>query len=68
MVGKGAAGRIIKIAHEKWLICWIWGASSEIASENMAYLLRLASQSGRLAEIASDFTGYFGEAARFLRN
>ncbi len=27
-----------KIAHEKWLICPIWDASSKIASENTGYL------------------------------
>ncbi|MBO9606451.1 MAG: hypothetical protein J7639_10890 [Paenibacillaceae bacterium] len=58
-------GRLTGIANEKWLICLFWPASSEIASENMAYLLRQAPKSGLLAEIASDFTGYFGETACF---
>jgi len=33
-------GRVTKITHEKWLIRPISPASAEIASENMAYLLR----------------------------
>jgi len=54
-----------QIAHEKWLICPIRAASSEIAGENMAYSLRQAPNRAILAEITSDFTGYFEEPARY---